>query len=796
MALGIQTTVERPASSGYLRRLLTGPLARIWPPALAGALAALVPAAYLAAGHAIAWRDSTLFFTPLRALVEPALRSLRLPLWNPHEALGQPLFAQLNHAVLHPVSLLGAWLLPGAGPDLAIVAFVFLAAAGAAVASLQLGATAPAAVLGGLAYGLSGYVLGMSAILVYLCAGATAPWVVAGLLQLGRGGPGRLAVGAVAVAVMHLAGDPQWTVVACALGVMLAWQRHGLAVLPRLLLAMALGTGLAALQLAPTALVFGETARATGLSASDQRQWAFPPWRVVELASPGFFGGVLGQLEWPVFRWLGDFDSATVMMPCLPSVYVGAVPLVLAAAALRADRTARLLGLLALVFLWLALGHHFYAQSVVERIPIWGSFRYAEKLIGPLTLCLALAAARGLDALPWPRPRLAWSLAAAAAAFLAGAALLAVDPSLVPHGAGATATAGAAQAARNLSAGLLHLGLATSLLALVLGRGARWSEPARRWSLTGLLLVAAVGASPFSLHAGQPGLLDLGVMTSLPREAPAPRIMTPLEEGGHALQRGPHPVDALLLAQSRLGEVPFPAMVGVDQVGGYAAMPARPWVEVRQLLASSLGTEQWVALRRFGVTHAVVQDPYTDQEKVIARSATRQARFLWHDRDRHLSVWALPHRPWASFAAEVWPARDEVEALRLLGQAVSAGSEAVVVERPPADLAAGGGRVLRVARGTEEAEVEAESDGPGLLVVNEALLSGWSATIDGAPAPLLRADRAVRAVAWPPGRHLLRMHYEAPGLRLGLWVSSASALILLALAALALAPAARRGSTA
>ncbi len=261
------------------------------------------------------------------------------------------------------------------------------------------------------------------------------------------------------------------------------------------------------------------------------------------------------------------------------------------------------------------MGYHLSAQAVVERIPIWRSFRYAEKLIGPVTLCLALAAARGLDQLEWSRSRLAWAAAAVAAAFLAGAALLAVDPSLVPHDTSQLATAGAAQAARNLSAGLLHLGLVTSLLAAVLGRGARWSEAARRWSLTGLLFIAAVGASPFSLHAGKPGLLDLGVMMSLPREEPAPRIMTPLEEGGHALQRGPHPVDALLLAQSRLGEVPFPAMAGVDQVGGYAAMPARPWVEVRQLLASSLGPEQWVALRRFGATHAVIQDPFMTRRR-------------------------------------------------------------------------------------------------------------------------------------------------------------------------------------
>jgi len=36
----------------------------------------------------------------MRLLVVEALRDLRLPLWNPHEALGIPLVAQMVHAVL------------------------------------------------------------------------------------------------------------------------------------------------------------------------------------------------------------------------------------------------------------------------------------------------------------------------------------------------------------------------------------------------------------------------------------------------------------------------------------------------------------------------------------------------------------------------------------------------------------------------------------------------------------------------------------------------------------------------
>ncbi len=51
-------------------------------------------AVVLATGRTFVWRETAKLFEPMRVLVADAIRALRLPLWNPHEALGMPLFAQ------------------------------------------------------------------------------------------------------------------------------------------------------------------------------------------------------------------------------------------------------------------------------------------------------------------------------------------------------------------------------------------------------------------------------------------------------------------------------------------------------------------------------------------------------------------------------------------------------------------------------------------------------------------------------------------------------------------------------
>lgn len=65
---------------------------------------------------------------------------------------------------------------------------------------------------------------------------------------------------------------------------------------------------------------------------------------------------------------------------------------------------------------------------------------------------------------------------------------------------------------------------------------------------------------------------------------------------------------------------------------------------------------------------------------------------------------------------------------------------------------------------------------------NEQFDKGWSATVDGVPAPLLRANLFMRALELAPGEHEIVMSYRSPGLRTGLWLSLLSLVGLLALA--------------
>src|SRR5262249_13133827 len=64
---------------------------------------------------------------------------------------------------------------------------------------------------------------------------------------------------------------------------------------------------------------------------------------------------------------------------------------------------------------------------------------------------------------------------------------------------------------------------------------------------------------------------------------------------------------------------------------------------------------------------------------------------------------------------------------------------------------------------------------PGLLVMADSWMPGWSATVDGRPAPVIRGNYAQRVVPLPePGRHVILMGYHPPGLMLGYLMSVGS----------------------
>jgi hypothetical protein len=84
----------------------------------------------------------------------------------------------------------------------------------------------------------------------------------------------------------------------------------------------------------------------------------------------------------------------------------------------------------------------------------------------------------------------------------------------------------------------------------------------------------------------------------------------------------------------------------------------------------------------------------------------------------------------------------------------------------------------------ERVVVEVWAEEPSFLILSDAFYPGWEAAVDGRPAPILRANILLRAVAVPAGGHTVEFSYRCRPLEAGLRLSVAG---LFALAASALA---------
>jgi hypothetical protein len=83
--------------------------------------------------------------------------------------------------------------------------------------------------------------------------------------------------------------------------------------------------------------------------------------------------------------------------------------------------------------------------------------------------------------------------------------------------------------------------------------------------------------------------------------------------------------------------------------------------------------------------------------------------------------------------------------------------------------------------GADRLSIEVTTTAPGLLVVADTWMPGWSATLDGTPVKIFRGNLSQRVVPIKtPGVHRVEMFYKAPGLFVG-GIISAAALVLVML---------------
>jgi hypothetical protein len=758
----------------------------------------LLPFAPVVVGlRTLSHRDTDRLYAPIRTLVVEALRHGRLPLWNPYEGTGKPLFAEGIHSVLHPISLAGAALAP-ASIDFLLLAYLVAAAVGAFLLARALEASPPAAAAAGLAFALSGYSVSMTGNLVFLAGCSSLPWLVAAARKAGAGSPWGPLATALATAAAFLSGDVQTALVGLALGALLAAQAGGLRGVARASAGMVCGVLLAGVQLASTRELLASTNRGLDLEPWEKLRWPLEPGRLLEWVVPGLFRGPLSEL--PMGAAGVSFDGIVFA----ESVYLGAPVLVAAVfgALGSRGRAGRLLGVATLVLLWLALGHHLGAPRLLDWVPIWNKFRYAEKLMGPLALCLCTLGALGIDALGAGRLSRAWTRALWVAALVAGAGLLTLllAPAATAELAGRLVGDRGPFFRATLAAGLPHL--VTCLIALLAIDRLEGERPrVRALALLVALAPAAAVSSGAYLGTHDPGH-QAAVMRLEAGDAPTPRLVQAVERANPPGRRqdpiGAEARDVALLL--------IPAVNvahRVDSMAPYGAFESRRITT----FARSLGVGWARSLRRFGLTHVAIPVPYDVQQREVAVLATEGGQLVQRDEPLGFELWTVPHRPWAFFAGRAVPLErppgahqmdPPAHALQTLLYLIDRGGDGTVVVEVAGPPPTAPGTVLGVERGTEALRVEAESLGPALLVLQDAFWPGWHATIDGQPAEILAADLLVRAVRWPAGRHRLEMSYDPPELQVGLAVSALGGALVVLLAALAVLQGrrARRYSTA
>jgi hypothetical protein len=697
------------------------------------------------------FRDVFTTHMPAKAFGAAELRQGRIPAFNPTWGLGQPFRGNPNALPFYPGNLLYLALPFWSAFNLHYVLHWLLAALGMAALARALGQGRAAALVAGLTYAGSGWILTGLSFYNLLAVSAWWPFV---LLGAARGGRRGVALGGIACGMALLAGEP----VTAALGIvpllLVALGRHG----PRRGALTTLGIGFTGLlialpQLVATARILGFTSRgALGVGSSGRFHLGLA--RLLELIVPFPFGH-----PWDLGKggyWPWDEQPG---LPYILTLHLGIVGLWLALAGARRARGWALLALAGLVLAWAgAFGGD--ALALLSH----GLVRYPEKLLFWFALAAPLLAGWGLERVR-EAPR-AWIGAALGAG---GALLLAVAVFL-----------GGSRIAGWLAAGRVHpehvadspqTRVGSWILALVLAA-----------VLLGLAALAARRRSAAGLAAAQlAALLPLaGLVMTAPVADFAPSPWLPLAgQGAEVLPAGPSgPLsDPSYLTLVRTNAFNLGAAPGVlhglryplahDLDGLYSPLSASVLLHFPALDGD--GRANW--MRALGVQAAVLNEApgTTKLQSLTAASPFGDISRLFAVRDPAPPVW---------WPRSVTAAGSAGQAFRFVGRAPDPVA-GVIAARPVAHHP--GAQVALHKETPDEIEIDVAGQG-GLLVLRRAFQPLYAASAEGKPLPTLPVNLSLLGVEVPPGTHRVRVAVGAGREKLAGGVAVVAFLVALGLA--------------
>lgn len=475
-------------------------------------LAGVLGVAYwrLLTGEAFFWGLPALQFVPWRAYAFDALRAGHLPLWNPFNGAGAPLFANYQSAVLYPLNWPGI-LAPGYAAlgwlmSVTAVLHLFIAGWGMGLFGGRLGVPAVGRGVSALAFALTSYVVARLGTYPVVSVTAWLPFLLWAALGVMQGGSRRsLAWLALITALVLTAGHAQTAWYALLLtGLYCVWVAARRAAAGRglrlgaALLAVMLGAGVAFMQLLATADLLVNSQRAGGYGEEALAfNFSYAPLRTVNLLAPNVFGNP------------GDGSYLARGLFYEEAVYVGLVPLMAAVMAVFAwvGRAARRRDhvplyqqdvpfwlLVVVIGFALALGRHTPIFPFLYRtVPTFDLFQAPGRW--HLWTVFGLSVLAGIGVTSWGEGKwvIFWTRLATAGAV--GAGLLAVvSPVYLPPDV--TAIAGVRVLVREVGMTALWVALAGALTLLRAGNVPERFTPLpgwwnRAWAVAVIVVVGA-----------------------------------------------------------------------------------------------------------------------------------------------------------------------------------------------------------------------------------------------------------------------------------------------------------------
>ncbi|MXY94600.1 MAG: YfhO family protein [Caldilineaceae bacterium SB0670_bin_27] len=751
--------------------------------------------------------DLVSFLFPIYRFAARTLSQGQLPLWNPHLYGGAPFVTDIQAGFLYPPNLLLFLLNPAFDyrwMQLLSIGHLWWAGLGVYALVRTLGHSRPAALLAGLAFGLCDMLFIHLGNLNLIAVLSWSGWILTAChLALTRRSLPWAAVAALLFSIANYAGHAQssyylgMTVGIYSLGLLAAdyWEnlatgahrtalRQALAGLQYPLTVFILAALLSAPILLPAFEMLPYTQRGA-FDYQDTVSYSLAPGPAfIGLLTPGFFG------RGPAAYW-GSWDR--VELP-----YAGLVTLLLAAAACLLsipERRRRLLPWLALALsgFAIALGGNTPIHGWLTRIlPVYGSFQAPARTIVLWALALSVLAAIGLDALLKPRDKDRGS-------------------PLLPH--------------INLYFSVISISGPTFLLVLitlllVTTRLLNGDPVALQRAATAgqaLLLASFVWiAARILLAEYRRQRLASGTVAAL---LLALLLLELFAAGANIDASGNDPTSKFLhpeivaFLREQAGEEPDCAPTGAECRSAASGTPSRYYridtrtgiLDLWQPNAAALAGLQdvwgvsnplelvhWHTLwENNGGRHTRIYDMYNVRFVIVRDGTPLDDQYtLAYDAPGPLAVYENPDplpRAWLVPEAQLLP--DEEDVLAALKQPAFEPLHTVVLAQnhdntsipAPADesLPLSMAEPVSVsAYSPNEILLAAHAERPGYLVLSEVWFPGWLATVNGEPAPVLRANYTFRALPVPDGDLEVRLWYAPKSWRRGLALLGVGFLLL------------------